>query len=128
MDNQLVNLFEYDVAKWNKNAFINAITKLLESDQLEQDKLTVLMLAESVETFIKCNEEISLNGLVVVHSNGVQGKNHHLEIRDKAIYRSLQLMAELKLTPKYRKPQPEKLSPEWEAFLNGGFGAIRSHV
>ena len=126
MSNELEKLFEYDVINWDKGLFINTISQLLESEKLEQDKLTILMLAESVETFIKCNEEIRINGLVVVHSNGVQGKNHHLEIRDKAIYRSLQLMTELKLTPKYRKPPPEKISPELEAFLKGGIGLLQS--
>ncbi len=60
-----------------------------------------------------------LNGLVAVHKNGVTGKNHHVEICDKALARSLQIMNELGLTPKTsEKPEP-KPSAEMIAFLLG---------
>jgi len=50
-----------------------------------QDKQAVGMLAESVETFILCTKDIRQNGMVITHKNGVLGKNHHVDIRDKSL-------------------------------------------
>ena len=92
-----------------------------------QDQHLIGMLAESIETYVACTKDIRLNGLVVVHKNGVTGKNHHVEIRDKALARNLQIMNELGLTPKTReKPEP-KPSAEMIAFLLGPSAMPRAY-
>lgn len=117
MNQQEIEHMNFD--KWDKAAFICQVTGFLEPETVEQDRLTILMLAESVEEYVQCTQDIQRHGLVVVHHNGVTGKNHHVGIRDKALARCLQIMAELKLTPKYRLPPPPRMSPEFEAFMRG---------
>jgi phage terminase small subunit len=80
------------------------------------------MLAEVLETFVTCCKEIAANGLVVTHHNGVTGKNHHVDIRDKAITKAVLLMNELGLTPKSRFPLKPKPNPEFERFMRGPLG------
>jgi P27 family predicted phage terminase small subunit len=108
--------------KWDKAVFICQVTGFLETETIEQDRLTILILAESVEGYVQCTQDIQRHGLVVVHHNGVTGKNQHVGIRDKAFARCLQIMAKLKLTPKYRLPPRPKISPELEAFMRGLLG------
>jgi P27 family predicted phage terminase small subunit len=108
--------------KWDKAAFICQLTEFLETETTEQDRLTILIFAESVEGYVQCTQDIQRHGLVVVHHNGVTGKTQHVGIRDKALARCLQIMAELKLTPKYRLPPRPKISPELEAFMRGPLG------
>lgn len=60
-------------------------TYLYERFGTNQDKQAVGMLAESVETFILCTKDIRQNGMVITHKNGVLGKNHHVDIRDKSL-------------------------------------------
>ncbi len=120
MNQQEIEQMNFD--KWDKAAFICQVTGFLDPEAIQQDRLTILMLAESVEEYVQCTQDIQRRGLVVVHHNGVTGKNHHVGIRDKALARCLQIMAELKLTPKYRAPQPPKMSPELEVFMRGPIG------
>ena len=112
--------WQNDIDSWDKAHFISETSTYLH-DMFDsyQDQHLIGMLAESIETYVACTKDIRLNGLVVVHKNGVTGKNHHVEIRDKALARSLQIMNELGLTPKTReKPEP-KPSAEMIAFLLG---------
>ena len=107
---------------WNKHFFISATSKFLwdsYANNAEQDQHTIAILAEILETIVLCCKDISINGLVVIHHNGVSGKNHHVEIRDKAISKAILLMNELGLTPKGRFPIKAKIDPEIQRFMRG---------
>lgn len=107
---------------WDKYQFIDEASKYLwdaYGNGTEQDQHALAMLAEILETFVICCKEISKNGLVVIHHNGVTGKNHHVEIRDKAITKAVLLMNELGLTPKGRFPMKPKVDKKFEDFMRG---------
>lgn len=114
-----------DPQTWDKYTFIDEASQYLwdaYGSSTEQDKHALGMLAEVLETFVTCCKEIAANGLVVTHSNGVTGKNHHVDIRDKAITKAVLLMNELGLTPKSRFPLKTKPNPEFERFMRGPIG------
>ena len=114
-----------DPNAWNKYAFIDSASKFMwdaYGNTTEQDQHALAMLAEILETFVMCCKDIAKNGLIVTHHNGVTGKNHHVEIRDKAIARSVLLMNELGLTPRGRFPLKQKYSPEFQKFMEGPKG------
>jgi len=114
-----------DPKTWDKFAFIEEASQYLwdaYGSSTEQDKHALAMLAEVLETFVTCCQEITKNGLVVIHHNGVTGKNHHVDIRDKAITKAVMLMNELGLTPKSRFPIKPKPNPEFERFMRGPIG------
>lgn len=118
--------WQVDIDSWDKKLFISELSSYLyQFTNSYADKHSIALLAESIDIFIMCTKDIRLNGLVVTHSNGVTGKNHHVEIRDKSLGRCLQLMNELGLTPKTRKAPPPKKDPKIEALLRGPFGASR---
>jgi hypothetical protein len=107
---------------WDKYQFIEeASTFIWEAygHSTDQDKHALAMLAEMLETFVICCKDIAKNGLVVTHHNGVTGKNHHVDIRDKAVTKAVLLMNELGLTPKGRFPFKTKPDPEFEKFMRG---------
>jgi len=111
-----------DSELWDKFVFIDEASQYLwdaYGSSTEQDKHALAMLAEVLETFVTCCKEISSNGLVVTHHNGVTGKNHHVDIRDKSITKAVLLMTELGLTPKSRFPIKPKPNPEFEKLLRG---------
>jgi len=110
---------------WDKYTFINDASEYLweaYESSTEQDQHALAMLAEVLETFVVCCKDISENGLVITHHNGVKGKNHHVDIRDKSITKAILLMTELGLTPKSRFPIKPKLNPEYEKLLRGPGG------
>jgi len=114
-----------DPQTWDKFTFIDEASQYLwdaYGSSTEQDKHALAMLAEVLETFVSCCKEITANGLVVTHHNGVTGKNHHVDIRDKAITKAVLLMNELGLTPKSRFPLKPKPNPEFEKFMRGPYG------
>lgn len=105
---------------WNKGEFIEKVSNYLKQvNKTNQDEISILMLAENIDTFVACTRDIEKNGLIVIHSNGVAGKNHHFEIRDKSLSKIIALMSELGLTPKRRKPLPSPKDKDWDAFLKG---------
>lgn len=111
-----------DPNSWDKYVFINEASKFMweaYGNNTEQDQHALAMLAEVLETFVICCKDIAKNGLVVTHHNGVTGKNHHVEIRDKAIAKSVLLMNELGLTPKGRLPLKPAPSLKFQKFLSG---------
>ena len=120
-----------DPNTWNKYTFINEASKFMweaYGNTTEQDQHALAMLAEVLETFVICCKDIAKNGLVIIHSNGVTGKNHHVEIRDKTIARSVLLMNELGLTPKGRFPLKPTSSDQVQKFLQGPKGIKVNNV
>lgn len=111
-----------DPSSWDKHCFINDASKFLweaYGNNIDQDQHALAILAEILETIVICCNDITINGLVVIHHNGVTGKNHHVEIRDKAITKAVLLMNEMGLTPKGRFPIKPKVNPEFERFMRG---------
>lgn len=111
-----------DPNTWDKYQFIEEASLFIweaYGHSTDQDKHALAMLAEILETFVICCKDISKNGLVVTHHNGVTGKNHHVDIRDKAVTKAVLLMNELGLTPKGRFPFKAKPDPEFEKFMRG---------
>lgn len=111
-----------DPNSWDKHSFINDASKFLweaYGNNTDQDQHALAILAEILETIVICCNDIAKNGLVVVHHNGVTGKNHHVEIRDKAITKAVLLMNELGLTPKGRFPMKPKTNPAIEKLMRG---------
>lgn len=107
---------------WDKYQFIQEASDFIWNaygHSTDQDKHSLAMLAEMLETFVVCCKDIAKNGLVVTHHNGVTGKNHHVDIRDKAVTKAVLLMNELGLTPKGRFPFKPKPDPEFEKFMRG---------
>lgn len=116
---------------WDKQKFIAETSNFLwEAYEIgsNQDKHALGILATLLETIVISNIDIEKNGLVVIHSNGVTGKNHHVDIRDKAITRAVLLMNELGLTPKGRLPVAQKMSPQVAALLAGPKGLKMSNI
>ncbi len=114
-----------DPNTWDKYVFIDEASQFMwdaYENTTEQDQHALAMLAEVLETFVMCCKDIAKNGLVVTHHNGVTGKNHHVEIRDKAIARAVLLMNELGLTPKGRFPLKPSPSPYFQKFMQGPKG------
>jgi len=105
---------------WDKKKFISEVSAYMRKvGNTNQDEISILILAENIDTFVTCTREIEKNGLIVIHSNGVAGKNHHFEIRDKSLSKIITLMSELGLTPKRRKASPSPRDDDWDAFLKG---------
>ena len=129
MTNELFADWQKDIDSWNKDVFITEVsTYLFERFGTSQDRHAVGMLAESIETFILCTKDIRQNGMVITHKNGVLGKNHHIDIRDKALARAIVLMSNLDLMPKSRKVIESKKDPKFESFLRGPKGYLKDDV
>ncbi len=108
------------IDEWDRDKFVIEICDYLyRFDETRLDRHAVGLLAESIDTFVRCTLDIQRNGFVLTHHNGVIGKNHHVEIRDKALAKSLALMSELGLTPKRRKPLPPPVDSEFAQWLKG---------
>lgn len=111
-----------DPSSWNKYDFIDDASKFLwevYGDNANHDQHVLAILGEILEMIVICSNDINKNGLVVIHNNGVTGKNHHVEIRDKAITKAILLMNEMGLTPKGRFPTKPKINPEFERLMHG---------
>ena len=109
-----------EINSWDRIKFtLEVCDYLSQFDDTGIDRHAVGLLAEAIDTFVHCTKDIRINGFIFVHPNGVIGKNHHVEIRDKALAKSLALMSELGLTPKRRKPIPPPRDPAFEKWLKG---------
>jgi len=91
---------------WDKSKFIEETANFLYDVYgigNDQDKHTLAMLADHVETYILCTEGIAREGLVVDFNDGkTTGPNPFLTIRNKTMTLIIQMMNELGLTPRSR--------------------------
>jgi len=122
--NKMINApqmnWHLEIDCWNRDQFVLEICDYLDNfDPTKLDRHAVGLLAELIDTFVQCTLDIRKNGFVFIHPNGVVGKNHHVDIRDKAASRSLTLMSELGLTPRRRQPIPPPRNPAFEEWLKG---------
>lgn len=93
-------------AAWNKKKFIDETAEFLHSVYgigCDQDKHTLTMLADHIETYIQCNQMIAEQGLISVTNDGkTTGSSPFVSIRQKTVTLIIQMMNELGLTPRSR--------------------------
>lgn len=91
---------------WDKERFINETADFLfEAYGIgnDQDRHTLGMLADQIETYIQCTKAMNEQGLIQENNGGsTVGANPHFSIRAKTMTIIIQLMNELGLTPRSR--------------------------
>lgn len=91
---------------WNRKAFIAETSNYLYEVYgigSDQDKHTLSMLADQIETYITCMQGIKETGLVVEYNDGkTTGASPYVAVKNKAATLIIQLMNELGLTPRGR--------------------------
>ena len=93
-------------SSWDRNKFIAETADYLYEVYgigSDQDKHTLSMLADQIETYVHCIEGIKETGLVVEFNGGANmGASPYLSVKNKAATLIIQLMNELGLTPRGR--------------------------
>ena len=93
-------------AAWDKDQFIKETSEFLYEVYgigNDQDKHTLGMLADHIETYVQCSKAIKKGGVVTSFNNGATiGPNPYLSIRNKTMTLIIQLMNEMGLTPRSR--------------------------
>ena len=91
---------------WDKMKFVEETSEYLfkvYNIGSDQDKHTLSMLADYIDTYVKCTRGIEKNGIITTFNNGATpGPNPYIPVRNKAMGVILQLMGELGLTPRAR--------------------------
>lgn len=111
---------------WDKTQFIEETSEFLYNVYgigNDQDKHTLAMLADHIDTYVKCTEAIKRGGIVSKFNDGkTVGPNPYLSVRNKTMTLIIQLMNELGLTPRSRLSagKQEEDSPVAQ-FLKGPF-------
>jgi phage terminase small subunit len=110
---------------WDRSVFIaNATSYLLQKNGGidTADGHLLSMLASQIEIYVESILNLRAEGLVTTFNGGVTvGPNPHMAIADRALYRSVQVMKELELSPKSRDgyQSTRQLSPEISSLLEG---------
>ena len=95
-----------DPKSWNKNKFIAETAEFLFDVYgigSDQDKHTLSILADHIETYVQCSVGISEGGLLTTTNDGKTiGQSPYVAIRCKITTLIIQLMNELGLTPRSR--------------------------
>ena len=95
-----------DPESWDKDIFRAETSEFLYTVYgigNDQDKHVLAMLADNIETYIKCMKAVAKAGLVVkLNNGGAFGANPYLTIKNKTLSIIIQLMNELGLTPRSR--------------------------
>ena len=91
---------------WDKEKFIAETADFLYEVYgigNDQDKHTLAMLADHIETYIQCNKALKKTGIVSKFNDGKTiGPNPYLTVRNKTMTLIIQIMNELGLTPRSR--------------------------
>ena len=91
---------------WDKEKFIQETADFLYDVYgigNDQDKHTLAMLADHIETYVQCNKAIKKTGIVSKFNDGkTVGPNPYLTVRNKTMTLIIQIMNELGLTPRSR--------------------------
>lgn len=112
---------------WDRARFIEETANFLYEVYnigTDQDRHTLAMLADQIDTYVLCVKAIREQGLVSEYNGGnTVGANPHISVRAKALTQIIQLMNELGLTPRSRlasqKPQEDSAVSK---FLKGPKG------
>lgn len=109
---------------WDKEKFIDETAEFLFTVYgigNEQDKHTLSILADHLETYVYCSKNIKKNNLIVPFNDGKTiGPNPFVTLRNKETTIIVQLMNELGLTPRSRLSagKTEEESP-FNKFMKG---------
>lgn len=112
---------------WDRSRFIQETADYLYDVYnigTDQDRHTLAMLADHIDTYVLCVKAIRAEGLVSEYNDGkTVGPNPHLTIRNKTLSLIIQLMNEMGLTPRSRlaSPKPQEDSAV-SKFLKGPKG------
>ena len=111
--------------RWDRAAFISLAARYLREKNGgidTADSHLLSMLASQIEIYVESILKLRADGLVMAFNGGVTvGPNPHMAIADRALYRSLQVMKELELSPKSRDGyrSVRQISPDIASLLNG---------
>ena len=111
--------------RWDRAVFISFASSYLRQKNGgidTADSHLLSMLASQIEIYVESILKLRADGLVIAFNGGVTvGPNPHMAIADRALYRSLQVMKELELSPKSRDGyrSVRKISPDIASLLNG---------
>lgn len=112
---------------WDRSRFIEETADFLYDVYnigTDQDRHTLALLADQIDTYVLCVKALREQGLVTEHNGGTTvGANSHVAIRNKTLTLIIQLMNELGLTPRSRlaSPKPQEDSAV-SKFLKGPKG------
>ncbi len=111
--------------RWDRTVFISCASNYLgqKNGGIDMaDAHLLSMLASQIEIYVESILKLRAEGLVMTFNGGVTiGPNPHMAIADRALYRSLQVMKELELSPKSRDgyKSTSQISPELKSLLEG---------
>lgn len=111
--------------RWDRQKFIASAYRYLSQKNGSvdiADKHLLSMLASQIEIYVESILKLRTDGLVMTFNGGVTvGPNPCMAIADKALYRIVQVMKELELSPKARDgyQSVQRSSPELRSLLNG---------
>jgi phage terminase small subunit len=76
----------------------------------DQERHTLTMLTDQIDTYVDCNRHIAVEGLVTSFNDGKTiGPSPYVSIRKEALKQIILLMNELGLTPKSRLAKPSSM-------------------
>ena len=110
---------------WDRAVFIDHATSYLRHKNGGVDTADghlLSMLASQIDIYVESILKLRSEGLVVAFNGGVTiGPNPYMAIADRALYRSLQVMKELELSPKARDgyQSSRQISPAVRSLLEG---------
>ena len=110
---------------WDRVVFIDHATSYLRQKNGSVDTADghlLSMLASQIDIYVESILKLRSEGLVVNFNGGVTvGPNPYMAIADRALYRSLQVMKELELSPKAREGYQSKqeIPPAIRSLLDG---------
>ena len=91
---------------WDKSKFIEETAEFLYDVYgigNNQDKHTLAMLADHIDTYVQCTKALKKTGIVSKFNDGkTVGPSPYLTVRNKTMTLIIQLMNELGLTPRSR--------------------------
>lgn len=111
--------------RWDRQSFIACATVYLQQKNGGvdfADKHLLSMLASQIEVYVQSILNLRVQGLTMNFNGGVTvGPNPCMAIADKALYRIVQVMKELELSPRSRDgyQSRQRISPELRSLLNG---------
>ncbi len=111
--------------KWDRTMFITNASNYLQKKNggLDTaDRHLLSMLASQIDIYVESILKLRSDGLVMAYNGGMtMGPNPYMAIADRALYRSVQVMKELELSPKSRDGylSTRQLSPELQSLLDG---------
>lgn len=111
--------------RWDRAVFMAHATSYLRQKNGSIDTADghlLSMLASQIDIYVESILKLRSEGLVVAFNGGITvGPNPYMAIADRALYRSVQVMKELELSPKARDgyQSSRQISPTVRSLLDG---------